>query len=94
MKKIYIDTHEYELHTRICTINANDDENMPIISIFTARDLSQDEYSWLALCEDSDGEFSECCIGGYETEKELAVAIYNSFSGMTTADFVESELID
>ena len=96
MKKVYIGTHEYELHTRICTINANDDKDMPIISIFTARDLSQDEDPWLALCEEPEGEYSENCVGGFESEKELAIAIGQAWSAWSTVDWLEeeSELFD
>ena len=94
MKKVYINTHEYELHTFIGTMNENNDEDMPIIKFYTAIDLSQDEDPWLTLSENSEGEYSECCVGGYESEKELAIAIYNSFSWMSTADFIESELFD
>ena len=94
MKKVYIGSHEYELHTLICTMNANNDEDMPLIAIFTARDLSQDEDSWLALEESYEGEYSEVCVDGFGSEKELANAIYRAFSTVTTADFIESDLFD
>ena len=67
---------------------------MPLLTIYTAIDPRQDDNPWLAIIRNSEGEYTECCIGGYETEKELAVAIYNSFSGTATADFLESDLFD
>ena len=88
MKKVYINTNEYELHTRICAINANDDEDMPIISIFTARDLSQDKDPWLALCEEPGGEYSETCVGGFASEKELAIAIGREWCDWITVDWL------
>ena len=91
---VYVGTYEYELCTFIGRINENDDEDMPLLKIYTAIDLRQDDNPWLAIIRNSDGEYTECCIGGYETEKELAAAIYNSFSSMATADFVESKLFD
>ena len=94
MKKICINNHEYELHTPILTMHERDDEDMPLLTIYTAIDRSQGETPWLALVENSEGEYSECGVGGDKTEKELAVSIYYSFSGMTSADFVESELFD
>lgn len=95
MKKVYINMNEYELHTLIGTINENDDEDMPIISIFTAKDLSQDEDSWLALCRDSEGEYSENCVGGFESEKELVIAIGQTWAAWSTVDWLEeSELFD
>ena len=94
MKKVYINNRVYELNRVVFTMHERDDEDMPPMIIYTALNLSQGEYPWSAVVEYYNGTYDECCLGGYGSEKELAFAIYNSFLGMTTADFLESDLFD